>query len=104
MLKAIKRWHDRQRHFELTRRFWQGYKAETTFLPPEELQRRCIEHCAVCLLARIDGTSPVEYLPEEGKREAVRQLGRHLLGERLGRWNEVLDMAEKLFPLCVQKD
>lgn len=99
MLKAIKRSHDRQRHFELTRRFWQGYAAETTFLLQSELQRRGIEHCGVCLLARIDGTSPVEYLPEEDRREAVRRLGRRMLWERPQQWSEVLDLAEELFTL-----
>jgi 5-methylthioribose kinase len=96
MLKAVKRSHDRQRHFELTRRFWHGYTAETSFLPHAELQRRGIEHCAVCLLARIDGTSPVEYLPEEDKREAVRRLGRTMLLERPAQWSEVLEMAEEV--------
>jgi 5-methylthioribose kinase len=93
MLKAVKRSHDQRRHFELTRRFWQGYTAETTFLPPIELQRRGIEHCAVCLLARIDGTSPVEYLTEEDKCEAVRRLGRRMLWERPQQWEVVLAMA-----------
>lgn len=96
MLKAVKRSHDRQRHFELTRRFWQGYTAETTFLSQAELQRRSIEHCGVCLLARIDGTSPVEYLPEEDKREKARQLGRHLLLEHPRCWDDVLATAEEL--------
>lgn len=99
ILKAVKRSHDRQRHFELTRRFWQGYTAETTFLPGAELQRRGIEHCAVCLLARIDGTSPVEYLPEEDKRAAVRRLGRRMLWERPQQWSEVLDLAEESLAL-----
>jgi 5-methylthioribose kinase len=96
MLKAIKRSHDRQQYFKLTRRFWQGYMAETTFLPHVELQRRGIEHCAVCLLARIDGTSPVDYLEEEDKREAVRRMGRHVLLDHLTQWDEVLDQAEEL--------
>jgi 5-methylthioribose kinase len=94
LLKAVKRSQDRQRHFELTRRFWQGYMAETSFLPHAELQRRGIEHCAVCLLARIDGTSPVEYLPEEDKRAAVRRLGSELLREGSHEWGEVLDRTE----------
>jgi 5-methylthioribose kinase len=96
LLKAIKRSHDRQRHFELTRRFWQGYTAETTFLPQAELQRRGIGHCGVCLLARIDGTSPVDYLPEEDKRNTVRRLGRRMMRERPGQWDEVLDVVEQL--------
>lgn len=93
VLKAVKRSHDRQRHFELTRRFWQGYLSEATFLPHLELQQRGIEHCGVCLLARIDGTSPVEYLTEEDKRDAVRRLGRRILWERPQQWSELLDMA-----------
>jgi 5-methylthioribose kinase len=95
LLKAVKRSQDRERHFELTRRFWQGYAAETTFLPQTELQTRGIEHCGVCLLARIDGTSPVEYLPEEEKRETIRSLGRRMLWERPGQWAEVLGMTEE---------
>jgi len=96
LLKAVKRSQDRQRHFELTRRFWQGYQTETHFLPHTELQRRGIEHCGVCLLARIDGTSPVEYLTEENKRTAVRRLGCRMLHERPGQWHEVLEMANEL--------
>jgi 5-methylthioribose kinase len=94
LLKAVKRSHDRQRHLELTRRFWEGYAAETTFLPQAELRRCGIEHCAVCLLARIDGTSPVEYLPEEDKRTAVRRLACRMLRERPRQWSEVLEMTE----------
>jgi 5-methylthioribose kinase len=95
LLKAVKRSHDRQRHFELTRRFWREYLSETTFLPHHDLQGRGIEHCGVCLLARIDGTSPVDYLPEEDKREVVRNLGRELLHQPPRQWSEVLEMADR---------
>ena len=94
LLKAVKRCHERERYFELTRRFWQGYAAETTFLSQAELQARGIEHCGVCLLARIDGTSPVDYLPEEEKRAGVRRLGCRILLEQPRRWDEVLKMAQ----------
>jgi 5-methylthioribose kinase len=95
LLKAIKRSHDRQRHFELTRHFWHGFVEETTFLSQAELQRRGIEHCGVCLLARIDGTSPVDYLPEEDKREVSRRLGQRILLDRPHHWDEVVDLVEK---------
>ncbi len=104
LLKAVKRSHDRERHFELTRRFWQGYAAETTFLSQTELEARGIEHCGVCLLARIDGTSPVEYLPEEDKREAVRSLGRRILLDRPGQWSEVLNLVEEALTLSPSGD
>jgi 5-methylthioribose kinase len=95
LLKAVKRHPDSERYFELTRAFWRGYAREVTFRPPAEMEARGIDHCGVCLLARIDGTSPVDYLPEEAKREAVRRLGRRLLLGRPGRWEEVLGLARR---------
>jgi hypothetical protein len=49
-----------------------------------------VGHLGVCLLARIDGASPVDYLPEEPKRDAARRLGRGLLLERPASWDELL--------------
>jgi 5-methylthioribose kinase len=93
VLKAVKHHHRRADYFELTRAFWRGYNAEVRFRSPGELQGRGIGHLAVCLLARIDGTSPVDYLPEEPKREAVRRLGRRLLRERPADWEELLALT-----------
>jgi 5-methylthioribose kinase len=97
LLKACKRHPEGGRYFALTRAFWDGYGAEVAFRPPEELERRCVGHLGVCLLARVDGTSPVDYLPEEPKRAAVRRLGRALLLDGPGRWGEVLALAEREF-------
>jgi 5-methylthioribose kinase len=96
MLKAVKRSGERERYFALTRTFWKGYGEEVTFALVPELEARGIGHFAVCLLARVDGTSPVDYLPEEDKRQVVRRLGRRVLGERPGRWEEVLGLAGEL--------
>src|SRR5262249_53552692 len=95
LLKAVKRHPDSARYFELTRAFWRGYGREVTFRPLAEMEARGVGHCGVCLLARIDGTSPADYLPEEAKREAGRRLGRRLLLERPGRWEEVLGLARR---------
>jgi 5-methylthioribose kinase len=97
MLKALKRSDERGRYFELTRSFWRGYGAEVRFRPLAELEARGGGHFAACLLARIDGTSPVDYLPEGPKREAARRLGRRLLLDRVGPWNDVLAIAEEEF-------
>jgi 5-methylthioribose kinase len=94
ILKAVRRWPDRRRYFELTRSFWRGYRAEAASLPVQELEYRGVGHFAACLLARIDGTSPVDYLPEEDRRAAVRRLGRQVLGQRPARWEEVLRLAD----------
>jgi 5-methylthioribose kinase len=90
VLKAFK--HDRLRpqFVELTRAFWNGYAQELRYRPLAECQALALGHFAVCLLARIDGTSPVDYLPEEPKREAVRRLARMILLENPSRWDEIL--------------
>jgi 5-methylthioribose kinase len=97
MLKALARSAERGRYFELTRSFWRGYGAEVRFRPVAELEARGAGHFAVCLLARIDGTSPVDYLPEEPKRAAARRLGRRVLLDLVTRWEDVLSIAEAEF-------
>jgi 5-methylthioribose kinase len=94
LLKAGRRPAERLRYFDLTRAFWRGYASAAAFAPRAEMERRGVGHCGVCLLARIDGTSPVEYLPEEPRREAVRRLGRALLLERPVTWDEALALAD----------
>ncbi|HWY86408.1 MAG TPA: aminoglycoside phosphotransferase family protein [Gemmataceae bacterium] len=77
-------------HFlKLMRAFWTGYKAAVTFRPAGELESRAIAHLGACLLARIDGSSPVDYLPEEDKRGAIRDLGRRILLDNIAQWSEV---------------
>ena len=94
ILKAFARPHDRTRHLDLVRAFWRGYVAAATFRPAGELEARGIGHCGVCLLARVDGTSPVDYLPDEPTRAAVRRLGRCVLADGPVRWGDVLAVAE----------
>jgi 5-methylthioribose kinase len=94
ILKAIKHHPANASYFDLTRAFWRGYAEVVRFRPLEELQAEGIEHLAVCALARIDGTSPVDYLPEEAKREAVRRLGRRILWERPTEWEAILDLCK----------
>jgi 5-methylthioribose kinase len=94
VLKAFAQHHQGSRYLELTVAAWRGYGAEVRFHSVEDLVRRGIGHLAVCLLARIDGTSPVDYLREEPRREAVRRLGRGLLQVPLTRWPDVLARTE----------
>jgi 5-methylthioribose kinase len=94
MLKAVRRPAGRAANFALTRAFWRGYNESVELVPKERWRARGIEHFAVCALARIDGTSPVDYLPEEPKREAVRRLARRVLFDRPTSWDDVLNMAD----------
>jgi 5-methylthioribose kinase len=95
LLKAFRRADLGQLYFDLTRAFWRGYGREARFRPLAELQTRGIAHCGACLLARVDGTSPVDYLTEGSVRAAVRRLGTRLLLERPPDWEDVLSMCHK---------
>jgi 5-methylthioribose kinase len=91
LLKAVKNHALKDKYFALTRVFWRAYASEIRFRPLGELEARALGHLASCLLARIDGTSPVDYLPEERKRQTVRRLGASLLHEPARNWEEVLE-------------
>jgi 5-methylthioribose kinase len=88
-LKAIRAPERRDEFIALMQRSWQGYCREATFRPAAELERRGVKHLGVCLLARVDGTSPVDYLPEESKRDHVRQIARSILLGDANRWGTV---------------
>jgi 5-methylthioribose kinase len=97
LLKALRAGDPRQPFFALTRAFWRGYGGVVRFRPLAELVERGIGHCGLCVLARVDGTSPVDYLTAEPLRQAARRLGRALLLDRPDTWDEVLGHAEALF-------
>ncbi len=104
ILKSIKHDSIRDRFFQLTRVFWDSYReqirpavAREEALSLDDLTRRAIDHFALCMLARIDGTSPVDYLPEEPKRQAVRRLSTDLLESGIGCWETALaEVADSL--------
>lgn len=82
VLKAI--FHDRRRAavLALCESFWASYTEilRPVISPPEfdVLQQRAAGNLAGCLLARVDGKSPVEYLTTQGQKETVRFLARML--------------------------
>jgi 5-methylthioribose kinase len=96
LLKSVKQHPQRERYFDLTRAFWHGYNKEAALPSFAEHKDEGVAHCGVCLLARIDGVSPVDYLPEESKREIVRNLGRRILLDRVRQWDEVLALLDEL--------
>ena len=63
---------------EAARLFWSVYRDEVGILPwMEGLEQRAVRHTLGCLLARVAGRSPLEYLDEEElvhQREAVLEL------------------------------
>ncbi len=96
-LKAV-RAPDRLVEFlALIRAFWIGYRESVSFHPHAELERRGIRHLGVCLLARVDGTSPVDYLPGDEQREIVRRLGRSILLDGIEKWEDVWSWSNRQF-------
>jgi 5-methylthioribose kinase len=95
ILKGVHHHARRREFYDLTRAFWTGYAAEVRWRPVAELAGRGVGHFAACTLARIDGTSPVDYLSEEAQREAVRRFCRRTLHKRPAAWDDVLGIVEE---------
>ena len=104
VLKAIHRPRQADAYLDLVCDFWRAYLAQVTFGPVEELAVRGIAHCGVCILSRIDGTSPVDYLTDEPPRETARNIGRNLLRSRPRTLTEMLSLVRnQLQPLISAK-
>jgi 5-methylthioribose kinase len=88
LLKLIRAGGD-SRLAEVARSAWRGYAAQVQYTSPACVLGRGLRHLGVCVLARIDGTSPVDYLDEPG-RDRARRLGRWLLTDRPADLDEVL--------------
>jgi 5-methylthioribose kinase len=95
VLKAFRSPARYEQHERLMRAFWSGYTDGVRYRRHAVLESRGAQHLGVCLLARIDGTSPVDYLPEEAKRDAVRRLGRAILRDGVSTWNDVWDFCRR---------
>jgi 5-methylthioribose kinase len=95
VLKTFHRPDCRADFYGLIRTFWKSYAGQIRFRDPAELEARGIGHLGACLLARLDGTSPVDYLPDESVREAVRRLARSLLWDRPSSLEDVLALCEE---------
>jgi 5-methylthioribose kinase len=85
-----------QRYLELTNRFWTGYLARAGSRPAE-LVRRAIAHTAACILARVDGKSPVEYLGPD-TRDIARRLAIEALRSRPQTWEQMRGLVVKHLP------
>ncbi len=77
LLKSLLHRSVSERWVLLVGHFWNRYRqslmAARTGLMFHEVSERTPRHLAACLLARIDGKSPVDYLREEWQRDFVRR-------------------------------
>ncbi len=76
-LKGFRSGRDESRTFALVAPFWDGYHSEAGPGHPD-LSERVTRHAAACMLARIDGTSPVDYLSDID-RSRVRVVAKDML-------------------------
>jgi 5-methylthioribose kinase len=89
LLKALAFPVYRQRLTALARIFWQAYNlGGEPVSEPETLQ-----HLGALLLARVDGLSPAEYLPDIS-RAAVRPLAYAILRGEIEKIDAAIDLAE----------
>jgi len=76
-LKAFRSPAAEEKGFALVAPFWDGYESEAGPGHPD-LSARATRHAAACMLARVDGTSPVDYL-DAAARDRVRAVAREIL-------------------------
>jgi aminoglycoside phosphotransferase (APT) family kinase protein len=67
----------------------EGYLAEATWEPRDELERRTASLLPGLLLARVDGKSPVEYITRDDDRDRVRRVARELLQEAVASVSDI---------------
>lgn len=79
----------------LGERFWEAYapalRERAGGREFGALEARAVRCFAGCVWARIDGTSQVDYLDDERRRDAVRHLARYLLTQEPPTWDDALD-------------
>ena len=86
LLKAIYHGLRGEEFVNLATVFWERYAeslsaAARSPIDFRALEERSIQHVAACVLARIDGKSPVDYLVRDGDRERARRFGEGILLE-----------------------
>jgi 5-methylthioribose kinase len=95
MLKSVWSGSSRNEYLGLADDFWQAYRSTLApHIPAAELlslERRLLLNFAGCLLARVDGKSPVDYLAAS-QQATVRQIARSWLASPPQAWSEVVEV------------
>lgn len=86
-LKALRNAERKSSMVEAIRRFVAGYRDVWTGDWPA-WERRSVAHLGACILTRIDGTSPVDFLADETRRAQSRRLGLSLLRDRAATFDD----------------
>ncbi len=83
----------------LADRFWAAYKVQLTSridaVEFDQLVGRGLQNMAGCILARLDGKSPVDYLDDHPSRENIRNTGRELFSNENLSWQQARAICQK---------
>ncbi|HZZ73978.1 MAG TPA: aminoglycoside phosphotransferase family protein [Pirellulales bacterium] len=94
LLKSAARPQQAEAFFQLTEQFMLAYRQQVEPILPAgawlALEARLVQNFAGCALARLDGKSRIDYLPDQTSREGVRRWCRFCFAERPTLWGEVL--------------
>ena len=97
-LKTILHLDRQQQYRQVINDFWSEYlqvlsAADHSWnVDLSSLERRSVLHLGACLLARIDGTSPIDYLREPPQVDLARRIGHQILLQPVDRFDSVLDL------------
>lgn len=87
----------REEFLNLVFEFWGSYRRTFVSIDnPADLERRSVSHLAACMLARVDGKSPVDYLAEEDQ-DSIRVLTIEALKDRSGSLADFLATLRERF-------
>jgi 5-methylthioribose kinase len=93
VLKSIWGGERRQAYLDLATQFWLAYQTTLAAVVGNDnlafIEQRMIVNLAACMLARVDGKSPVEYLSPEQQR-LVRDMARDWLLEPPCTWGDAI--------------
>jgi len=94
LLKAVRVAPSPAPYLALVQIFRDAYLARVGPAFDAGLEARACGHAAACALARVDGTSPVDYL-DAPRQAAVRRFARAALRERPSGWDELLSFLAR---------
>jgi 5-methylthioribose kinase len=97
LLKAFRSALNPLPYLTLIREFWSAYDARMS--PGSDLVRRAMLHTGACVLARIDGKSPVDYC-DALDVDAVRRFGHRALMNPLPDAQSLLEIAAQDLRTC----
>jgi aminoglycoside phosphotransferase (APT) family kinase protein len=94
-LKTIKFWNQKEEYLPLINSFWNAYTHTAHFESTSWHERSFLPHLGCILLARMDGKSPINYMPDEKDRGRVRALASSLITREIPSMRVYLDILSR---------